>query len=73
MSRNNKMNAGDVGLMLSMAFALRPMAEMAEEFDRHNTCRPEHPAKEILYQLGDKTITLQHCFNAQRLLKELMS
>lgn len=65
-------NLDNVGLMLNIAMALKPMADLADEYDQQNTYRPDHPAEEILYQIGYKTITLQHCFNAQRLLKELM-
>jgi len=68
-----EMNEGDFGLMLNICLALKPLAEIADEFDNQNTYRPDRPAEDILYQLGEKSITLQHCFNAQRIFKELTS
>lgn len=68
-----EMNQGDLGLMLNICLALKPMAEVADEYDRQNSYRPDYPAEVILHIEGDKAITMQHCFNAQKLLKELTS
>lgn len=62
------MDDKNIGLMLSIAMALKPLADTADEYDRQNTYRPDRPQETIV-----DTITLQHCFNAQRLLKELHS
>lgn len=63
----------NIGLMLQICFALKPLAEIADQYDRGNTYRPDHPASVTLHAEGEAKLTLQHCFNAQNLLKELMS
>lgn len=63
----------NIGLMLQIAFALKPLAEIADQYDHRNTYRPDHPASITLHREGEATLTLQHCFNARALLKELMS